>query len=144
MLTVIKGMECWKLRRGAAYGSYAGCHGKKVCMNAKQFGKFVERDKGCLHCGETEAIAPNHRINRGMGGSKLRDNPSNIVVLCSVVNGLIESDAKWRRQAISWGWKLPSWEDSLYAPVYDFQTFTWWSLDDKFGRKEWIEHGDSG
>jgi hypothetical protein len=104
-------------------------------MKPKQFARFLVRDGGCLHCGETEAIAPNHRANRGMGGSKTRDVPSNIVVLCSVYNGLIESNAAAAKESKSYGWKLESWQDPLTEPVYDTQKDEWILLDNDFGRK---------
>jgi hypothetical protein len=103
-------------------------------MTPKQFARFVARDGGCVHCGETEAIAPNHRINRGAGGSKRRDNPANIVVLCSQLNALIESDSGWRSKALTYGWKLNSWDDPLFVPVFDVLRGVWWRLDDSFGR----------
>jgi len=103
-------------------------------VNAKQFARFVARDHGCVHCGETEAIAPNHRVNRGMGGSKLRDNPANIVVLCSKMNTLIESNAYWRRCALIYGWKLTQQDNPLTAPVYSVLDGRWWLLNDNFTR----------
>lgn len=110
-------------------------------MTPKEFARFVARDEACLHCGETEAISPNHRINRGAGGSKRRNHPANIVVLCSELNGLIEWDAGWRQQALVYGWKLNSWDDPLFVPVFDVQRGVWWRLDDSFGRLEvgWVD-----
>jgi len=105
-------------------------------VTPKEFAKYVARDRYCLHCGETEAIAPNHRSNRGMGGSKKRNHPANIVVLCSLVNGLIESDADWATMARAHGWKLSSWDDPYFVGVYDATTGRWWRLDDVFGRVE--------
>lgn len=104
-------------------------------MNAKAFARLVERDKHCLHCGETEAIAPNHRVNRGMGGSKQRDNAANLVVLCSVLNGQIEADARWASLAESYGWKLRSWQEPTAVPVFDTLTGEWRLLDDTFTYK---------
>lgn len=104
-------------------------------MTPKQFKKFMDRDHGCLHCGEIEAVAPNHRANRGMGGSKKRDVPSNIIVLCSLMNGLIESDAVWAAKARSYGWKLHSWQLPEAEPVYDTRSRSWYLLDDSFCRK---------
>lgn len=69
-----------------------------------------------------------------MGGSKVRDVPSNIVVLCSYLNGLIESSASHARMAKTYGWKLESWQDPLTSPVYDTQKREWILLDDDFGR----------
>jgi len=103
-------------------------------MNAKEFRKYLDRDKGCLHCGETEAVAPNHRINRQMGGSKARDVPSNIVVLCSAMNNAIESDAQQAKLAKWYGWKLNTWDNPGTKPVYDTQTSLWYVLGDDFSR----------
>lgn len=103
-------------------------------MTPKNFARLVARDHYCLHCGETEALAPNHRINRGMGGSKLRDQPSNFVLLCSLFNGLIESDAHWAQVAKRRGWKLESWQDTLKEPVFDAMSGTWFMFDDDYGR----------
>jgi hypothetical protein len=89
-----------------------------------------------LHCGETEAISPNHRANRGIGGSKKRDHPANIVVLCSYMNGAIESDSTAARVARENGWKLNSWDDPFWVPVLDVMTGVWWLLDDDFGRTQ--------
>lgn len=103
-------------------------------MNRQQFARFMDRDKGCQHCGAVETAVPNHRANRGMGGSKKRDHPANIVVLCSQVNSLIEADAEWRRKALTFGWKLSPWDDPLFVPVWDRMSGVWWRLDDGFGR----------
>jgi hypothetical protein len=108
-------------------------------MKPKDFARLVERDQRCLHCGETEAISPNHRINRGMGGSKLRDQPSNLVVICSILNGLIESDNRWASVANQLGWKLQSWQKPQDEPVFDTLSGNWFLLDDDFNRKV-IEH----
>lgn len=107
-------------------------------MSPKEFAKYVSRDMYCLHCGENEAISPNHRINRGMGGSKNRNRPSNIVILCSVANSLIESDADWAETAKRYGWKLLSWQDPEFEPVYDMIADIWYLLDDEYSRGEFI------
>ena len=105
-------------------------------MTPKQFKRLLERDQHrCLHCGETEALAPNHRVNRGMGGSKLRDQPSNYVLICSLLNGQIESDSKAAEMAKRYGWKLSSWENPAEIPVYDTLSGNWFLLDDEFSRK---------
>lgn len=105
-------------------------------MKPKEFAKLVERDRYCLHCGEVEAISPNHRINRGMGGSKLRNQPSNYVLICSILNGLIESDHRWANLAEDYGWKLRSWEDTLTIGVFDQMSGKWFRLNDDFTRTE--------
>jgi hypothetical protein len=103
-------------------------------MTPKEFGKYVARDLYCLHCGNTDTLIPNHRANRQMGGSKKRNHPANIVVLCSLINGLIESDAKWAEKARKYGWKLSPWDDPFWVPVFDRIQNKWWLLDDEFGR----------
>ena len=104
-------------------------------MNAKQFARLVDRDSYCLHCGETEAVSPNHRANRGMGGSKLRDVPSNLVLLCSILNGQIEADDRWAAMAESYGWKVSTHADWRTIPVFDTLSGFWYLLDDDYGRK---------
>lgn len=47
-----------------------------------------------------------HRKNRGMGGSKLLDMPSNLVTMCLVHNTLIEQSAEFARFAFEHGWTL--------------------------------------
>lgn len=103
-------------------------------MTPKEFQKYLERDKRCLHCGATEGLAPNHRANRGMGGSKSRNRPSNIIVLCSLFNGLIESDAAAAQRAKDAGWKLESWQDPLKIPVLDLGSGIFYRLDDEYRR----------
>lgn len=70
-----------------------------------------------------------------MGGSKLRDVPSNIVILCSWLNGLIESDSKYADFARENGWKLNSWDDPKSVPVRDKVSGVAYFLSDDFTRK---------
>ena len=104
-------------------------------MKIKDFEKLLIRDSYCLHCGETQAVAPNHRINRGMGGSKKLDNWANLVILCSLLNGQIESDTRWASMAESYGWKLRRYQDPLAEPVFDAIAGVWYLLDNDLGRK---------
>lgn len=104
-------------------------------MKPKDFARLVERDGHCLHCGTTEALSPNHRANRGMGGSKVRDVPSNLVVLCSWMNGQIEADARLAAVAHAYGWKLSTWQDFRSYPVFDTLSGEWRLLDDHYGYK---------
>jgi hypothetical protein len=99
-----------------------------------QFARYLDRDSHCLHCGTLEGLVPQHRAGRGMGGSKAANKPSNIIALCALYNGLIESDAERASEARLYGWKLSRWADSLIEPVYDAYTGVWWLLDDHYGR----------
>jgi len=107
-------------------------------MNGRQFALYLARDLRCV-CGcsgREDTLVPQHRISRGMGGSRLLDTPANILVLCSLVNGLIESDAKWATAARGYGWKLSRWEDPETTPFYDRGTGTWNLLDNLYHRTE--------
>lgn len=103
-------------------------------MDAKRFKRFLERDGGCIHCGEYDAVAPHHRRNRGMGGSKRLDTPANIITLCSVLNGLLESDVHWARKARDWGWKLGPGQEPATTPVWYPVEGAWFTIDDDYNR----------
>lgn len=105
-------------------------------MKTKDFERLVARDGYCLHCGEDEAVSPNHRINRGMGGKHAKaEQPANYVLICSRLNGLIESNAFYREMAIDNGWKLESWQDPKTSPVFDACLGEWYLLNDDWSRK---------
>ena len=91
--------------------------------------KVLRRDNNqCWHCHEIEAISIQHRQNRGMGGrGKSLDRLDNLIVLCSSMNLLVESDAVVSQQAKEFGWKLSSWDD-FASPVFNANTKTWHRL----------------
>lgn len=103
-------------------------------MTPKQFSKYLARDLSCWHCGFTEDLIPHHRKNRGMGGSKAADVPSNIIAMCAVYNGLMESSHTAASLALSKGWKLAGWEDPLESIVYHAGEGAWYLLDDNYNR----------
>jgi len=105
-------------------------------MNGRAFALYLARD---LHCpcgcvGREDTFVPQHRINRGMGGSRVLDRPANVLVMCSLVNGLIETDAKWAGAAREYGWKLSRWEAPEGTPFYDLATGTWNLIDNIYNR----------
>lgn len=104
-------------------------------MKPKEFDKYMRRDgEKCLHCGTTEGLVPQHRKNRGMGGSKERDVPSNIIVMCSAFNERIEQDAEAAQRAVQYGWKVVGMDTPWLVPVYDVTAQGWFLLDDSYGR----------
>jgi 5-methylcytosine-specific restriction endonuclease McrA len=90
---------------------------------------ILSRDQHCWHCGAVEDLVVHHRVNRGMGGSKLLDLAPNLMAVCSLYNGLMESDARIAAEARGWGHKLPAWE-KLSHPVFDVTGASWWVLLD--------------
>jgi len=109
-------------------------------MNKKEFDKFLQRDKYCLHCGvQDDTLVPQHRRNRGMGGSVSRSKPSNVIVVCSLSNGLFEASEAHSVTAQAYGWKLRAGESPEWAPVYDAYAGVWYVLDDEYGRIEVAE-----
>jgi hypothetical protein len=106
-------------------------------MNKKEFNKYLTRDMGrCYHCGITDdTLVPQHRQGRGMGGSKARNVPSNIITFCSDHNGRIEANAIAKAKARRLGWSLESWQDPKTAPVFDSSSGSWYLLGDDFSRQ---------
>jgi hypothetical protein len=84
--------------------------------------------------GREDTFVPQHRINRGMGGSKALDRPANILVMCAHLNGLIESSAAAAASAREFGWKLERWMSPEDTPFYDNHTGHWYLIDNEFGR----------
>lgn len=104
-------------------------------MNQREFRRYLDRDGGkCLHCGTTEGLVPQHRRNRGAGGSMARNVPSNIIVLCSAFNGFMEADAVAAGRAVAYGWKVQGEDAWELIPVYDVTAQGWFILDDHYGR----------
>jgi len=67
---------------------------------------------------DVETLVPHHRANRGHGGRPSLNRVSNLVWLCSAVNGLIESDAEWATSARLWGIKISSHADPVTVPIH--------------------------
>ena len=106
-------------------------------MNGRQFALYLARD---MHCpcgcvGQEDTFVPQHRINRGMGGSKTLDRPANVIVLCSTMNNLIESNPVTAERARGYGWKLSRWDSPEETPFYDCATRSWHLIDNLYGRE---------
>jgi hypothetical protein len=103
--------------------------------------KLAQRDPYCLHCGEINDLVIHHRKNRGMGGSKLLDNMSNLLRICNEYNVAMESVSVRADAARELGHKLRQWDDTS-APVKDECDGMWYILDD-VGNKTLTEEPQS-
>ena len=105
-------------------------------MNGRAFALYLARDPHCpCGCvGFEDTFVPQHRINRGMGGSRVLDRPANVLVMCSRMNGLIESDPKQAEVARLYGWKLSRWQEPENEPFYDLATGAWYLIDNIYNR----------
>ena len=107
-------------------------------MKPNEFKKYEARDTHCPHCGVgVPYLVPHHRKNRGMGGSKVLDTPSNILLVCALLNGAMEQQSEVAEDAKRFGWKLESWQDPLVIPIYDAITGFLYRLKDDY-TKEYI------
>jgi 5-methylcytosine-specific restriction endonuclease McrA len=97
--------------------------------------KLIQRDPYCIHCGEVNDLVIHHRKNRQMGGSKMLDRLDNLLRVCQVYNGMMESDAATAEQAREFGHKLSSWQE-FSESVFDKVNGTWYILDEKGNKHE--------
>ena len=74
-----------------------------------------------------------------MGGSKLLDTLDNLMMVCAIYNGSMESDLRVAQQARAWNHKLPVWEKEN-LPVFD-RAGGWWYLqpDGSKSRSDWTD-----
>jgi hypothetical protein len=95
----------------------------------------------CGLCGQVfqdGQLVPHHRANRGFGGSPIiSDRPSNILSLCGLCNGLIESDPVAAGKARLLGIKISRF-DAQIAHLKPVKMFVesereWVLLDDSYG-----------
>jgi hypothetical protein len=88
------------------------------------------RDEYCWHCGSMQNLVIHHRMNRGMGGSKILDTPQNLILVCSIYNNAMESDSVVANEARDNGHKLGRYA-SPSMPVWDDHRKQWFELDTK-------------
>lgn len=107
-------------------------------MISKRIKTILEnRDAYCWHCGEEQNLVIHHRKNRQMGGSKLLDHPTNLLLVCSYYNSMMESDSGVAEEARGWGHKLESWQE-FSDPVYDRCDGEWYELLDDGTKKKYF------
>lgn len=66
----------------------------------------------------------------------MRSKPSNVLVVCSLSNGLFEASESHSRAAQGYGWKLRAGQDPETTPVFDAYEGIWYLLDDAWGKRE--------
>lgn len=67
-----------------------------------------ERDgERCVRCGQANGLTIQHRVSKGMGGSKLYDEPAYLVTMCNPCNVGLESNYERAEEGRFNGWKLP-------------------------------------
>lgn len=96
--------------------------------------QVIVRDQGrCICCGtavvDPDTLTPwaeyslQHRVRRGMGGSKdpAVNSPANAIVLCgtgtTACHGYVEHHPEWARFH---GFAVPTWQDPALVPVRHF------------------------
>jgi hypothetical protein len=105
-------------------------------MKPKDRASLFKRDEEqCWHCGTTEQLTVQHRVNRGMGGSNRRDNPANLILLCWFVNFEMEASSRAAESARLAGWKVDRGGVPDLTPVFHQPTNSWYLLDNAWGRR---------
>jgi hypothetical protein len=76
------------------------------------------------------ATTANHRLNRGAGGSKLRNGMSNGCAICDICNNAIEDDAELAEIARHRGVKLTEGDNPSLVPMWSTFFLMWVILHD--------------
>lgn len=105
---------------------------KRTGLTDKQMNALRVRDNGvCVLTGaDTGRLVPQHRRNRGMGGDRTGNTLHNTVLLDSILNGLLESDATLSELGKAYGTKVPGWVvDPSHVPVFYPHEHAWFLLE---------------
>jgi hypothetical protein len=72
-----------------------------------------------------------------MGGDprRLKDRPSNLILLCWQSNSDLEAVAIFAKTGTANGWKISQHADPAKMPVWNFAKQQWFLLDDEWGYK---------
>lgn len=98
--------------------------------------RVYERDGGkCVVGGWacSGGLTVQHRANRGMGGSLMRDGYENLLTMCNHHNVLLEQSAAFAQTGRDCGWKLEQWEDPFLVAVWSSEWVGGWRLLDGAG-----------
>jgi len=111
-------------------------------MISKRLREQVFRRDGdrCVACGRWTGLTIQHRVSRGMGGSKLFDTIPYLLTLCGICNARLESDSKFAELGRVNGWKLHRNQNPPVDPTaVPVNYFGQWYLLKKDGTKEKIK-----
>ena len=76
-------------------------------ITPKQRQSIYERDgHRCCACGKADSLTIQHRVSKGMGGSKEYDLPAYLITMCLTCNVGLEADYKQAELGRFNGWKL--------------------------------------
>ena len=103
--------------------------------------KVFKRDgEKCVACGRWTMLTIQHRVSKGMGGSKLFDTIPYLLTLCVSCNGRLESDFEFAELGRTNGWKLDRNQNPPVDPTaVPVNYFGQWYLLQKNGTKEKIK-----
>lgn len=99
-----------------------------IRKDSPAYKRLFARDLHCVWHGrdcDQETLIPQHRAGKGMGGDKSRakksNRLSNLILLCSGYNGLIEHDSVLAEEARELGIKISRNADPRKMPVQHAQ-----------------------
>lgn len=93
----------------------------------------------CVACGDINNLTIQHRVSKGMGGSKQFDTIAHLLTLCLLCNGRLESDAEFAEMGIAYGWKIRRNTKPLPDPTKTAVRYSdGWYLLDQQGNKTQI------
>ncbi len=110
-----------------------------MAISSKVRTAIFERDKNrCVACLSPNNLTIQHRVGRGMGGSKKYDSPAFLITMCLECNTKLESDSVWAEIGRENGWKLsrnanpPVDPESILVKVGK----RWYHIDNDYNIKE--------
>lgn len=78
-----------------------------MAITTKMRQRIYERDGNkCVDCGSANNLTLQHRVSKGMGGSKMYDTYPYLITMCQPCNVALESDYYRAEKGRFNGWKL--------------------------------------
>lgn len=102
-----------------------------------------ERDDDCcVRCGRPGPLTTQHRVARGMGGTRRPwiNSPENLITLCGSgttgCHGQVEASP---HEAVIYGWRVPSWAGDPGSVSVRYWTGDWFMLRPDGSRRAVLE-----